>query len=101
MATTTRRLGRGTYVGYALGSLAFQPNELQQADLRNGVAIATASDDECRYDRKRKRDFDFDRGAVTDLALHADAAAVHHPQRPERDTGRIDGIVCEAGDREE
>ena len=30
-----------------------------------------------------------------------DAAAVHHPHLPERDTRRIDGIVREAGDRED
>ena len=56
--------------------LAFEPDEFEQADLRNRVAVAAAGDDQRGNDRERERNLH----ACTvvpcaGLALHVDGAA--------------------------
>src|SRR6516162_9087874 len=59
----------------ALSILAVEANQLEQADLRDGVAIAVAGDRQGRNDRQRERDLHLDRGALAQTAIHVDTAA--------------------------
>ena len=48
----------------ALGLLAFEPDQLEQADLGDGVAVAAGGDGQRRDDGQRERDLHLHRGAV-------------------------------------
>ena len=93
----------------ALGLLAFEPDQLQQADLGNRVAVAADGDGQGRDDGQRQRDLHLDGGAPPGPALdvhraadlldvgphhvHADAPAgeVRHPVR-RREPGQEDQV---------
>jgi hypothetical protein len=52
-----------------------EPHELEQAHLRDGVALAAGGDEQRRDDRERQRDLHLERGAAADDGLHVDRAA--------------------------
>jgi hypothetical protein len=54
---------------------AVEPDEFEQADLRNRIAIAAAGDDERGNDRQRQRNFHAHGGAGAGFRLHVDGAA--------------------------
>ena len=54
---------------------AFETDEFEQADLRNGVAVAAAGDDERGDDRERERDLHAHGRAGARFRLHVDGAA--------------------------
>ena len=55
--------------------LALEPHQLEQADLRDGVAVARAGDDQRRDDRERQRDLDLERRAARRRRSDVDRAA--------------------------
>ena len=55
--------------------IAFQPDQLEQADLRNHESFAAAGDHQAGNDGQRERDLDLDRGAFAGPAEHIDHAA--------------------------
>ncbi len=59
----------------ALGLLAFQADQLQQADLRDGIAVAAAGDGQGRDDGQGQGDLHLHRGAAPGPALDVDRAA--------------------------
>src|SRR5262249_14548785 len=52
-----------------------QADQLQHADLGDGIAVAGASDGQCRYDGQSQRNFHLDRGALSQSALNCHRAA--------------------------
>ena len=59
----------------ALGLLAFEPDQLQQADLGDRVAVAADGDRQGRDDGQRERDLHLDGGAPPGAALDVHRAA--------------------------
>ena len=59
----------------ALGLLAFEADQFQQADLGDGVAVAAAGDGQGRDDGQGQRDLHLDGGAPPGPALDVDRAA--------------------------
>ncbi len=57
------------------GLLSFEPDQLQQADLRDRVAVAADGDGQGRDDGQRQRDLHLDGGAARGAALDVDRAA--------------------------